>query len=68
MIMDGHVEDGIRHATATLQSLPANLRDDGLIHNVAQAALTVVPTPARSLAPVSDFRHLLAATSGGRGA
>jgi hypothetical protein len=68
MIMDGFVHEGIAHATTTLQSLPAELRNDALVHNVAQAALTAVPAQARVLAPVAEYRHMLTATTGPRGA
>ncbi|MFZ1984646.1 MAG: hypothetical protein WAU91_09560, partial [Desulfatitalea sp.] len=68
MIMDGFVQEGIAHATTTLQSLPAELRNDALVHNVAQAALTAVPAQARVLAPVAEYRHMLTTTTGPRGA
>lgn len=62
MIMDGYVEEGITHATTILQGLPTDLRHDALVSNLAHAALTAVPAPARTLAPVADYRHLLTAS------
>ena len=62
MIMDGYVDEGIHHATSTLQALPVNLRSDGLIHNVANVVVSAVPSPVQSASPVMDLRELLSVT------
>jgi hypothetical protein len=62
MIMDGYVEEGIQHASGTLHALPANLRSDGLIHNVAHATVSAVPASALSAPPVRDLREFLSTT------
>jgi hypothetical protein len=66
MISDGHVSEEVEYATSTLSSMPDELQSDGLIHHVAQAALTAVPAQARSLPDLADYRHLLVSTASGR--
>jgi hypothetical protein len=68
MIMEGFVEEGIAHATTILHALPADLRHDALVHNVARAVLDAVPAQARALAPVADYRQMLTTAAGAPGA
>jgi hypothetical protein len=64
MVRDGHVTEGLEHATRTLHSLPGGWRGDRLIGCVAEFALIAVPASARSVPAVADYRNLLAATPG----
>jgi len=62
LIMDGHVSEGVRYATAVVAALPAEHQSDGLVQGSARAALAVVPSEDRALAPVAEYRDLLAST------
>src|SRR6266516_1998078 len=62
LIMDGHVSEGVRYATAVVAALPAEYQSDGLVQGSARAALAVVPSEDRALAPVAEYRDLLAST------
>jgi hypothetical protein len=64
LVRAGHVNDGVRHAAATLGGLPAPSRG-AFVLRVAEAVLTAVPSGAQTRGDVADYRELLAASRTG---
>jgi hypothetical protein len=68
LVRDGHVADGVRHATDTLAGLPAPERGTFVL-TVAEAVLAAVPAGAPARSEVVEYRDLLTASrTGGPGA
>lgn len=59
LVMDGHIGEGMRHATGVLDALPEN-HCSVFLQDVARDALSAVPASARTLPAVAEYRDRLA--------
>jgi hypothetical protein len=64
LVHDGDIGGGIGHATEVMGALPQKRRRDGFVQAIAQATATAVPRCSRALAPVRDYRELVALPPG----